>query len=99
LLKIHSSNHVRFLRHLAVCFTVAVVPLAESAFAADYPNRAVTIVVPFPAGAGVDLTARLLAEQLAIKLPGPLSLKIDLEPAVWSALRPSRARLPTVTRC
>jgi tripartite-type tricarboxylate transporter receptor subunit TctC len=72
LLKIHSSNHVRFLRHLAVCFTVAVVPLAESAFAADYPNRAVTIVVPFPAGAGVDLTARLLAEQLAIKFARPV---------------------------
>jgi tripartite-type tricarboxylate transporter receptor subunit TctC len=32
-----------------------------------YPNRTVTIVVPFPAGGGTDLGARLLAQKLAQK--------------------------------
>jgi len=35
---------------------------------ADYPRRQVTLVVPFPPGGGVDLTARLLAEKLTVRL-------------------------------
>lgn len=53
---------------LAVCFAVAVALLSEPAFAAAYPSRPVTMIVPFPAGAGVDVTARLLAERLAVQL-------------------------------
>jgi len=54
--------------NLAACFAVAVALLSGPAVAADYPARTVTIVVPFPAGAGVDVTARLLAERLAKQL-------------------------------
>ncbi len=54
--------------NLAICFAVAAALLSGRAFAADYPSRTVTIVVPFPAGAGVDVTARLLAERLSTQL-------------------------------
>lgn len=40
----------------------------EAAFAEDYPTRAVTLVVPFPAGGGVDTVARIVGEKLSIAL-------------------------------
>lgn len=36
--------------------------------AENYPNRAITIVVPFSAGAGTDLVARAIGEKLGAKL-------------------------------
>ena len=40
-------------------------PLVGSAWAADaYPNRAVTIIVPFAAGGSADVYGRILAQQL-----------------------------------
>lgn len=39
--------------------------LAASAAAQTFPSRQITIVVPFPAGAGPDVVARLLAERMA----------------------------------
>jgi tripartite-type tricarboxylate transporter receptor subunit TctC len=41
------------------------------AFAESYPSRAVTIVVPFPAGGPLDFTARLMAEKLSASLKQP----------------------------
>jgi tripartite-type tricarboxylate transporter receptor subunit TctC len=39
---------------------------AESAFAtADYPNRPVTLIVPYPAAGGVDAMARVVAQKLS----------------------------------
>lgn len=45
---------------------LAALPLVAAAQA--FPSRTVTIVVPFPAGAGPDITARILAEKLAPRL-------------------------------
>jgi len=43
-------------------------PLAQ---AQDYPNRPVTLVVPYPAGGGLDVLARTLAQKLADRLGKP----------------------------
>jgi tripartite-type tricarboxylate transporter receptor subunit TctC len=40
----------------------------EAAFAEEYPARAITLVVPFPAGGGVDTIARIMGEKLSIAL-------------------------------
>ena len=45
--------------------TVVAMALNGTSAAQDqYPNQQIKIVVPFPAGGGTDITARLLGEQL-----------------------------------
>src|ERR1700712_5030113 len=39
--------------------------LATVAHAADYPTRTITLVVPYPAGGGVDAMARVVAQKLS----------------------------------
>jgi len=36
--------------------------------AEDYPSRAITVIVPFPAGGGVDTVARIVGEKLSLAL-------------------------------
>jgi tripartite-type tricarboxylate transporter receptor subunit TctC len=48
------------------CLVVAALcALVVSAAAANYPTRAVTIIVPFPPGGGVDAMARVVADKLS----------------------------------
>ncbi|MCY1289721.1 Tripartite tricarboxylate transporter family receptor [compost metagenome] len=42
------------------------------AFAETYPSKPISIVVPFSAGAGTDLIARILAEKLAPRIGQPV---------------------------
>lgn len=59
---------------LAACVYVAAsVPLAAGAAAQEtYPSRTITLIVPYPAGGVVDLTARLLADGLKDQLGQPV---------------------------
>ena len=43
-----------------------------AASAQDWPNRAVRLVVPYPAGGAVDIVARALAEKLSTALAQPV---------------------------
>ncbi len=47
---------------------VALPSLARTAWAQAYPARTITLVVPFPAGGGVDTMARVVAEKLSVAL-------------------------------
>lgn len=42
--------------------------LCPTVKAQDYPSKTITLVVPFSAGGGVDIVARLLAEKLRVSL-------------------------------
>src|SRR5215475_12076453 len=46
----------------------AVLAATMTSARAEYPERAVTVVVPFPPGGGTDVYARMLAEELRDRL-------------------------------
>src|SRR5690606_20052944 len=49
----------------AISFAVAAAMLPQTASAQDYPDRPITIVVPFSAGGPTDTVTRLIAEPMA----------------------------------
>jgi tripartite-type tricarboxylate transporter receptor subunit TctC len=62
--------------HLAVLASLAAFAAAPApAHAQSYPTRPVTIVVPFAAGGGSDLLARLVAQKLEEKLGKPFIIE------------------------
>jgi tripartite-type tricarboxylate transporter receptor subunit TctC len=56
------SNKIVIRALAALAFVLAAVSGAD---AADYPNRVVTLLVPYPAGGGVDAMARVVAAKLS----------------------------------
>ncbi|MFT0851709.1 tripartite tricarboxylate transporter substrate binding protein [Achromobacter sp. F4_2707] len=56
----------------AVIAAAALLPLAAQAQADSYPDRAITMVVPFPPGGPTDLVARVLSKQLNDQLGQPV---------------------------
>ena len=55
---------------------LAIANLAQPAHAqSDFPNRVVTIVVPFPAGGALDSLARIMAEKLRAKFGQPVIIE------------------------
>jgi tripartite-type tricarboxylate transporter receptor subunit TctC len=60
---------MRYLTRLAALgLVIAVLAQGAPARAEDYPARPVTIVVPYAAGGGLDLIARLLGQKLSDKI-------------------------------
>src|SRR5699024_7254684 len=63
----HTMKH--FFRRSALAALVASsFLLGATAQAADYPSKAINIVVGYPAGGSVDLTGRVLGEALSERL-------------------------------
>ena len=71
--------------------------LASAAYAqAPYPNRIITLVLPFAAGSGTDTTTRLISKELGVALG--VSMVIDNKAARLPRVTlPARRR--TATRC
>ena len=58
-----------------VLLIAIAVACTVSAQAQDYPTRPITVVVPYAAGGGIDLLARLLGQKLAKRLGKPLVIE------------------------
>lgn len=58
-----------------IAATCAVVMLAPAAFAQDFPQGPVTIVVPYPAGGATDFVARLVQPKLSEALGQPVVIE------------------------
>jgi tripartite-type tricarboxylate transporter receptor subunit TctC len=61
------NTGLRGLLNAALGATLLAV-LAGTGAAQDYPTRPITLIVPFPAGGGVDAMARIVAERLSAAL-------------------------------
>ena len=72
-----------FLRHLACVLTAAVL-LSQTANAADWPTRPVTVVVPLGAGGNTDMMARIGAQRLSEKFGQPFV--VENRPSAGGAL-------------
>ena len=44
----------------------------QPATAEDYPTRPITLIVPYPAGGGNDVIARLVAAKMSARLGQPI---------------------------
>src|SRR5262249_22530737 len=86
---------------LSLCVALGLGTLAPGdAAAQDYPNRTITMIVPFAAGGLTDVPARILAAMMQERIGQ--SIVVEDKPggsgtggrayAVWG-------RLPTATRC
>ena len=67
------------------------------AAAQGYPNRPMTMIVPFPAGGATDTVARYLAEQMRSILGQSVIIENVAAPLEASALAVPSVRLPTAT--
>jgi tripartite-type tricarboxylate transporter receptor subunit TctC len=56
---------LRAVAGIALAVLVAIAPAAAQDEAKDFPNRAIRIVVPFPAGGPADVASRLLAQRMS----------------------------------
>ena len=52
------------MKRVAVLIALISLALAAPAIAQSYPNRTVSVIVPYPAGGSVDVVARLVAQKL-----------------------------------
>jgi tripartite-type tricarboxylate transporter receptor subunit TctC len=56
------------LRRAALALTALLVAVSTGWAADDYPNRAITLIVPYPAGGGVDTMGRIIGQKLSVAL-------------------------------
>lgn len=65
------SAHVR----CALCIAVPALLAASLAAAQSWPNRPIRVIVPFPAGGGIDTVARIVAPKMAESLGQPMVIE------------------------
>ncbi len=60
------------MKKILIATMAAASMLTSVSFAQDYPNRPITLIVPFPAGGGTDNVARVFAQKVAQQLGQPI---------------------------
>src|ERR1700757_5205346 len=60
--------------HLAAG-AAALLAMSQPAHAQDYPSRPITMMVPFPAGGGTDVIARIVSEHMTRTLGQPIVIE------------------------
>ena len=88
-------------KRLAVLLSAVLLTTFAKGLAAQpaYPDRAVTLVVPFTAGSGSDIIARIVGPRLAERWRQPVVETTSPAPAATSARRRWPGPRRTATRC
>jgi hypothetical protein len=66
---------MRLMVVLATVATIVAVGASRPLAADDYPNRPITLIVPYPPGGGNDVIARLVAAKLGQNLGQPIVIE------------------------
>ncbi len=65
-------------RSLQLCLVFVACSLAPLAVHAQYPDKTITLVVPFPPGGVADTVARPVAEAMSRELKQPVVIRPDV---------------------
>jgi len=68
----NTTTMITHIRKAAALLAAAACFMLPSAFAQDYPSKPIKIIVPYAAGGGVDILARLVGQQLGERLKQPV---------------------------
>ena len=66
------NRNIRKAIQVGLCCAVAMSVVATRALASEWPNRAITLIIPFGAGSATDLVGRLIAAPMADALGEPV---------------------------
>lgn len=90
---------MRKIKILAAAFgALSVAVLGTAAQAQNYPDRPVTMIVPWAPGGAADIIARLVAEPMGKLLGQPVVIENGLAPVARSARPWSRRRTRMATQ-
>ena len=78
------SAPLRRLVLLQIASLVTTFAWTTASFAQAFPNKAITMIAPYPAGGGVDAVARMVAERLASRIGQPIT--VDNKPGAGATL-------------
>src|SRR5260370_28135186 len=56
------------MRRILICAVLASLGLAQAARGQDYPSKPIRVIVPYSAGGGTDIFARIIAKKLGERL-------------------------------
>ena len=87
------------MRTVLAIAVAAILAMVAPANAQDWPQRPVTIVVPFAAGGSADLLARILQQHMQAKFGVPFVVENRSGAGGSIGTGWWRRRRPTVTRC
>jgi tripartite-type tricarboxylate transporter receptor subunit TctC len=60
---------------LAIACSLTAFPYSDAALAQAWPTRAITVIVPFGAGSGADVIARIVLEQVSKQVGQPIVIE------------------------
>ena len=86
--------------HRIMAAAAMVMALSAHAAAQEWPTRPITLIVPFAAGGGIDVSARIQAQRMGELLGQSIVIEnVGAEPPAWRAACASPRRRPTDIRC
>jgi tripartite-type tricarboxylate transporter receptor subunit TctC len=68
----YEKNEEKTMKRSFVCIAALACLCGSQAWAQDYPGKQVRLVLPFPAGGGSDIIARVMAQKLTASLGQPV---------------------------
>jgi tripartite-type tricarboxylate transporter receptor subunit TctC len=68
-------SQVRIVRAAIIVGMTAVIAASVAAAATDYPTRPIRLIVPYPAGGGNDVVARLISDNMSVSLGQPIIIE------------------------